>query len=143
MQEALLQIIVIYIFFIGIISTLFWLIRKWFKNKIIMVLYILILVSPLFLYIPIELKTYLYGKDFKYVEIHTGFNRPVIYYRVFFINDKEAKLFYVEGENGKHELGRYYDFVKENGKWKFQRGGRTMWTNLGGSASEFTVPPCL
>ena len=141
MQEALFLVFVIYLFFVGIVTILFWLIRKVFKNKIIIFLYITVLASPIFLYIPVELNTYLYGQDFKDIEIDIGFNSPIIYYKVFFINDREAKLFYVEGENGNHNIGNFYHFVKENGKWKFQRWERTMWTNLGGSASEFTVPP--
>ena len=141
MQEALVQVLALYLLFIGAITTLFWLIGKDYKNRIITFLYILVLVSPILLYTPIELNTYIYGKDFKDVKVNTGFNQPVVYYKVFFINDKEAKLFYVEGENRHHEMGNFYDFVKENGNWKFDRWERTMWTNLGGSASKFTMPP--
>jgi hypothetical protein len=141
MQEALFNVFAIYLFFTGITTTLFWLISRVYKNKMVMLLYIIILVSPFFLYIPIELKTYLYGKDFKNVQVETGFQQQIVYYKVFSINEKEAKLFYVEGENGNHNIGNFYYFVKENGKWKFHRWGQTIWTNLGGSASEFIVPP--
>ena len=141
MEEALFHVVIRYILFIGIVSTLFWLIRKVFKNRIVMISYIFVVLSPLLLYIPVEVNTFLYGKEFRAVEIDTGLNPPVVYYKVFSINKNEAELFFVEGENGYHGVGNFYYFVKENGKWKFNRWGRTMWTNYGGSASEFTVPP--
>lgn len=141
MSEPLFHVSIIYLLFVGIITVLFRLIRKAFSNKIILLLYIFVLISPLFLYIPVELNTYLYGNEFKNVEIDTGFEQSTIYYKVFSIDAKEAKLFYVEGENGKRSFGTFYYFEKENGKWEFKEWGELMWTNLGGSASEFTVPP--
>jgi hypothetical protein len=140
-QATLFQVFALYLVFVGTVTTLFWLIKKVYKNKIIILLYTLVMVSPFLLYLPVELNTYLYGKDFKSVELNTGFNSSIVYYKVFSINDKEAKLFYVEGKNGSHDMGNFYRFAKENGKWKYYKWERTMWTNLGGSASEFTVPP--
>jgi hypothetical protein len=130
-----------YIFFIGIVTILFWLLRKVIKNRIVILCYVFVLISPFLLYIPVEVNTFLYGKEFNDVEIDTGFNLPVVYYKVFSVNKNEAKLFFVEGENGDHGVGNFYYFVNENGKWKFNEWGRSMWTNYGGSASEFTVPP--
>lgn len=141
MGEPIAHVTLLYLLFMGIVSIIYRLFRIVFKNKIIKLIYTLILISPFFLYIPVELKTYLYGKEFQNVKINTGFNGPVIYYKVFSIDDKKAKLFFVEGDNGKHDYGAFYHFVKENGKWKFERWGKVMWTNLGGSASEFTLPP--
>ncbi|WP_010248570.1 hypothetical protein [Acetivibrio cellulolyticus] len=141
MGEPLVQVVLLYILFIVLITILFGLLRKVFKNRIVIFCYVFILISPFLLYIPVEVNTFLYGKEFKDVEIDTGLNYPVVYYKVFSISKNEAELFFVEGENGYHEVGNFYYFVKENGKWKFNRWGRTMWTNYGGSASEFTVPP--
>lgn len=141
MGEPIAQVTILYLFFVGIVSIAYRLLRIVLKNKVIKLLYILFLISPFFLYIPVELKTYLYGKEFQNVKIDTGFNRPVIYYKVFSIDDQKATLFYVEGDNGNHDYGTFYHFVKVNGKWEFEEWGRLMWTNLGGSASEFTLPP--
>lgn len=141
MYEALIQAVVMYLFFITIVTCIYWLIKKKFSNKLFAIIYILILISPFFSYISVEINTYLYGKEFKDVKIDSVYNRSVIYYKVFSINDRKAKLFYVEGENGSRDVGNIYDFVKEDGKWKFKKWESTIWTNLGGSASEFTVPP--
>lgn len=141
MQEPLGQIVIFYYLFFMVVTIIFWMVRKVSKSKLFVFIYIVLLISPSFLYIPVEIDTFLYGKEFKNVEINTGWNLPVIYYKVFYINDKEAKLFYVEGENGRHDIGNFYHFVKVDGKWKFHKWGRTMWSNLGGNASEVTFPP--
>lgn len=137
----MLQVAVIYLLFICVVSILFWVIRKFIRNKLITVLFSLILISPFSLYIPIEVNTYLHGKEFKNVKIETMCSGKVIYHKIFSINNKKAKLFFVQGKNGQHEAGNFYYFVKKNGKWKFDSWGQTMWVKSGGSASEFTLPP--
>lgn len=135
-----MQDFIIYSIFFAVVTKLFSLVRKRIKRKIITILYIIILLSPSVFYIPIEINTYLHGYEFSDVDIETGFNLPTVYYKVFSYSDTEAKLFYVEGENGKHQVGKYYTFTKENGVWIMQGWG-CFWTDLGGSASETTFPP--
>jgi hypothetical protein len=141
MSEAIVQVSILYLFFAIVVTTIFLLIHKRIRNRLITFLFIILLISPSFLYIPIEINTYKYGKEFKNIKIDTGFNSPVIYYKVFSISETESELFYVEGKNGKHDMGNFYYFTKINGKWEFNKWGRTMWTRTGGSASEFTLPP--
>lgn len=135
MFEAIMQVILIYILFVIITTVLFLLIKKKCKYKIIAILYYLIIVSPFFLYLPVEINTYLYGKEFENIKIETGFNNTAIYYKVFSIKDKQAKLFFVEGENRDHDVGIFYYFKKENEELKLY-SWETVWTNLGGSVSE-------
>ena len=135
-----MQVIFIYSIFFAIVTKLFSLVRKRIKRKIIAVLYIIILLSPSFWYVPIEINTYLHGYEFSDVDIETGFNLPTVYYKVFSYTDTEAKLYYVEGKNGKHQVGKYYTFIKHDGVWARQSWG-CVWTDLGGSASETTFPP--
>lgn len=87
MQEALFQVIIVYLIFAVVVTALFGIIRKTSKNKSFVFIFILILISPSFLYIPVELNTYLYGKEFQDVEIETGYESEVIYYKVFSIDD--------------------------------------------------------
>lgn len=141
MGEPLGQVIILYLFFVGIVSILYLIARKLIKNRVILYCYLFVLISPFLIYVPVEVRTFLYGDQFKNVEIDTGLNGPVVYYKVFSITESEAKLFFVEGENGYHGAGMLYGFVKEDGEWQFASWEGVVWTNYGGSASEFTVPP--
>lgn len=140
MGEPIVQVIFIYFLFFWIVTMPFLFVRKRFKRNIILIIYICILLSPSLFYVPIEINTYLYGKEFKDVQIDNGWNLPIIYYKVFSINDNEAKIFCIEGENGKHQIGTMYTFVKKDGKWAYSSCS-AIWTDLGGSASETTFPP--
>lgn len=140
MGEPLFQVIFLYFLFFLIVRKLFSLIQKRIKGKILMIIYIIILLSPSLLYVPIEVNTYLYGYQFKNIQIENGYDIPTIYYKIFSISDNEAKLFYVQGENGEHRVGNFFTFVKENGTWKYHGRGSTVWSKFG-SASEFTIPP--
>ena len=140
MQEAILQAVLLYVLYIIIISLLFRLAKKVRRRKIILFVFIVLLLSPLTLYLPVEYHTYLHGREFEDVKIDTGFSGPVIYYKIYGINNDEATLFYVEGEEGRHECGNLYRCVKEDGKWVFDDWLGTVWTEKGGSASEFILP---
>ncbi len=119
-----------------------WFIKKtWCFSCKIYVLWFLILILPFLFYLPVEMKTVLYAYQFENVNMDTGFNSPSIYMKVFSINKDEAKLFFVEGENKERHMGNFYWFVKQNGQWKFTGRWQCVWTNLGGSASDFTWPP--
>ena len=140
MGEPILQVIFIYSLFFWIVTIPFLFVKKRFKRRIILIVYISILLSPSLFYIPIEINTYLHGYEFKDIQIDNEWNLPTIYYKIFSINDNEAKIFYVEGENGKHQIGKMYTFIKKDGKWTYCNWS-PIWTNLGGSASETTFPP--
>jgi len=141
MGEPLVQLTFLYMIFLAIVIACGKIIEKYIKKKLRKIVYTLVLISPILLYIPTEINTLLYGNEFKGVKIETGFNLPVIYYKVLSIDSNKAELFYVEGENGSHDVGEIYRFVKENGKWTFTGWWQTVWTNSSGNAADFTVPP--
>jgi len=140
MTEAILQVVIFYLIFAAIVTAVFRGFKKIKKGKLIKVVYILILLSPGLFYIPVEVKTFLYEKEFKDVKLDSMCGGQVVYYKVFSIDDNKATVFYVEGKNGEHGSGSFYYFMKENGQWK-QYKWETVWTNGGGSASEFILPP--
>lgn len=139
MIEPLIKISIIYILFAVIVLLVFKLVNRLIKLHWLVL--IIGLLSPLLLYLPTEIRTFKYGSQFSTFTINTGFNLPVVYYRVFSINDKNAKLFIVEGKGGKHQVGNFYWFSKEEGQWQFNGKWETVWSSNGGSASKFTVPP--
>lgn len=141
MQEAIGQTILLYVCFIIVTLGVVALINRIFSGKIPKYLLVLMIFSPFLAYVPTELNTIRFGKEFSTVKVDTGFNLPVVYYRVLTINDNSAKVVFVEGKNGNHEIANVYHFDKVNGRWKFNGKWDTSWTTLGGSASEFTFPP--
>lgn len=142
MAEPLMQVFFLYLLYIGVGVLIFWFVRNHVKKCIARVLLVCLIIAPFIFYIPIEVKTALFGSQFRDV-YETGIDPElsVIYYKVFSISDKSAKLYIVEGENGQHKIGSYYWFFKENGKWNLDSYGQILWTTFGGSASEFSFPP--
>ncbi|MCL6560179.1 MAG: hypothetical protein K6U74_15575 [Firmicutes bacterium] len=139
MAEPIFQLTVLYVLFLGLLWSIKKVIRAVAKVNISTIIIVLLALSPLLAYIPVEINTIIYGKQFKFIEEQPT-NIPIIYYKVFSINKEEAKLFIVRGKNNKHEIGSFYWFKKVNDKW-LPSHSKTVWTNLGGSASEFTFPP--
>lgn len=143
MIEALIHVVFIYFFYITTIFILYKITNRLTKGKYkktIISIALIVSMIPFSLYIPIEVRTYLHKEEFKNVNINTGLSLPIVYFKVFSISNNQAKLFIVEGENKKHDIGNMYILKKEKDKW-IVKEYRTIWTNLGGSASEFTIPP--
>lgn len=137
-----MQVILLYLLYIGIGVSIFLFVRNHVQKIVANVLLVCIIFAPLFLYIPIEVKTVIYGPQFRFL-YQTGIDPElsIIYYKVFNVSKESAKLYIVEGENGQHQIGSYYWFSSENGKWNLDSYGQTLWTTFGGNASEFSFPP--
>lgn len=100
--------------------------------KLIIILMFLVVIVP---YLFVEGNTLMFGNDFKDEYKQTNMISSIQYYKVFYVIDNKAKVYYVEKN---HESGHYLWFEKENSKWKMTHW-TTVWSEYG-SASGITFP---
>lgn len=142
MEEPLAQSILIYLLFLGVCLAVYGLWNRGrAKRRMPVWVLIVLALSPGLLYLPVEIRTAIYGAQFRDVAANTGWELPRVYLKVMSIHEHVAKVLIVEGEDGEHQIANYYWFRRRNGKWEFSGDCRTLWTNLGGSASESSWPP--
>lgn len=139
MLEGLVLVVLAYLLFITVMFVVIGVIKKVSHVKITALIYVLAVLSPILIYIPAEVNTLLHYDEFKDVSIGAGDSSDIAYFKVISLNDTEAKLFYVEGIDGKHSSGSYYFFERVNGKW-IKSSSKTVWSHYG-SASDVAFPP--
>ena len=105
---------------------------KKFFLKLFIILMIFVVIAP---YLFEECNTLIFGNEFKDEYEQTNMISSIEYYKVFYVINNKAKVYYVD-EN--YEGGYYLWFEKEDSQWNMTHWD-TVWSEYG-SASGITYP---
>lgn len=103
------------------------------KKRVLLIVIIIIMLVVVFPYVVVEVNTVIWGDEFREEYKQTGMIRDIRYYKVFYVLDENAKIYYVD-----QDTGTFVYFVKEGERWKMQEY-ETVWSESG-SASGITFP---
>lgn len=102
--------------------------KRMFWIFVIIIMFVLIL--P---YAVVEVNTIIWGDEFKEEYKQTGMISDINYYKVFYVIDDKAKIYYVD-----RDTGTFVYFVRDGDMWKLDEY-QTVWSQ-NGSASGVTFP---
>ena len=114
-------------------------------KKYIKLAAIIIILSPIIYFLmnwgsallKCEVLSIMHGSEFAEIYKENTMIGEIDYLKVLKYSDTYAEVYYI----GKRKSGGdVVSFVKENNEWKFNEWERTVWSGVGGSASEVIWP---